>query len=81
MPTDTQGLKEHLLQTDPQFRKLSATHRELDDRLHELSGKSYLSDDEQFEEVRLKKRKLQLKDQMEDIIRHYRSPSAPAAHG
>jgi uncharacterized protein YdcH (DUF465 family) len=78
MPTDAQELKAQLLQTDPEFRKLSAMHRELDTRLHDLGTKAYLSDHEQFEEVTLKKRKLQLKDQMEDILRRHRS--AAAAH-
>jgi uncharacterized protein len=72
MPTDAQALKEHLLQTDPEFRALSATHRDLDTRLHALAHKPYLSEHEQFEEVTLKKRKLQLKDRMEDILRRFR---------
>ena len=73
MTTDAQGLKTHLLQTDPEFRQLADTHRDLDHRLQELSHKHYLSDHEQFEEVTLKKRKLQLKDRMEDIMRQHRT--------
>ena len=64
-----QDLKELLLQTDEDFRELAAQHHQLDDRLHELTAKSYLSEPEQVEEVTLKKRKLQLKDRMEDIVR------------
>jgi hypothetical protein len=82
MPTDAQELKETLLQTDPEFRRLYADHRDLDTRLLELANKHYLSESEQFEEVRLKKKKLQLKDQMEDIIRRHRaSTQTPATHG
>ena len=82
MPTDAQELKEHLLQTDPEFRRLYGVHRELDTRLNELASKHYLSEPEQFEEVTLKKKKLQLKDQMEEIIRRHRaSAQAPATHG
>ena len=82
MPTDAQELKENLLQTDPEFRRLYADHRDLDTRLLELASKHYLSESEQFEEVRLKKKKLQLKDQMEEIIRRHRaSASAPVTHG
>lgn len=77
MPTDVQALKEHLQQTDPEFRELLATHRDLDRRLQELAGKAYLSDSDQFEETTLKKRKLQLKDRMEDILRRHRE-TAPA---
>jgi uncharacterized protein YdcH (DUF465 family) len=72
MPTDAQELKEHLLQTDPEFRDLATVHRQLDERLHELEGKHYLSESEQLEEVTIKKRKLHLKDRMEDIIRRSR---------
>ena len=85
---NVQELKELLLKTDEEFRQLATQHHELDDRLHELSSKPYLSETEQLEEVRLKKRKLHLKDKMEEIVRRHRaepsggftSVSAPAAH-
>lgn len=76
MPTDSQGLKDYLLQADQEFRDLSGQHRELEHRLHELTSKPYLSDTEQLEEVTIKKRKLQLKDRMEDIIRRHRESTA-----
>jgi hypothetical protein len=79
MPTDTQELKEHLLKTDPEFRELATLHRQLDERLHELESKHYLTDSEQIEEVTIKKRKLHLKDRMEDILRRHRV--AQAAQG
>ncbi len=74
MITDSQQLKEHLLQTDYGFRQLVEQHQELDSRLHELANQNYLSQPEQFEEVTLKKRKLQLKDRMQDILRRHASP-------
>jgi uncharacterized protein YdcH (DUF465 family) len=43
----------------------------LDDRLHELTQRHHLSASEQIEEAILKKRKLALKDQMEQIFREY----------
>lgn len=64
-------LKELLLKTDAEFRQLATQHHALDDRLHELSSKPYLSEPEQIEEVTLKKRKLFLKDRMEDILRRH----------
>lgn len=67
-----QDVKELLLQTDEEFHELADQHHQLDDRLHELTVKSYLSEPEQVEEVTLKKRKLQLKDRMEDIMRRKR---------
>ena len=72
MNSQSPELKEQLLQTDEEFHHLAAEHHELDDRLHHLTTKSYLSEPEQVEEVTLKKRKLVLKDRMEDIIRRSR---------
>jgi uncharacterized protein YdcH (DUF465 family) len=63
------GLRRQLLQTDEEFRALSERHHELDVRLHHLAERAYLDEQEQFEESTLKKRKLQLKDRMEDILR------------
>jgi uncharacterized protein YdcH (DUF465 family) len=67
-------LKNHLLQTDEEFHNLFHKHHELEDRLTELTSKQYLSQPEQIEEVTLKKRKLQIKDRMEDILRRHRHP-------
>ena len=70
---ETQDLKHLLLETNDEYRQLAAKHHELHDRLQELTSKHYLSDDEQFEEIRLKKKKLLLKDRMEEIARSHRS--------
>ena len=69
------GLRRQLLQSDEEFRTLSERHHELDVRLHELAERAHLDSTEQFEESTLKKRKLQLKDRMEDILR--RQVAAP----
>ncbi len=74
---DSLDLKPLLLETDQEFRQLADRHHELDQRLTELSKKPYLSEPEQVEEVTLKKRKLQLKDKMETIVRRYRERTAP----
>ena len=68
---DAQEVKNFLLQSDQQFRQLAEQHHQLDDRLHQLIGKHYLSATEQFEQVTLKKKKLALKDQMESMVREY----------
>ena len=70
-----QDLKNLLLESDDEFRELAARHHDLEQRLHELSSRNYLSEPEKLEEVTLKKRKLQLKDRMEDIVRRYRQRS------
>jgi uncharacterized protein len=76
MNVQPQDLKAELLRTDEEFHNLAARHHELEDRLQELTAKHYLSEPEQLEEVTLKKRKLQLKDRMEDILRRYRQDHA-----
>jgi len=72
MNAQTQDPKSVLLSTNEEFSQLAAKHHELDDRLHQLTAKPYLSEPEQLEEVTLKKRKLQIKDRMEDILRRHR---------
>jgi uncharacterized protein YdcH (DUF465 family) len=76
---DSQDLKPLLLETDEEFRQLASKHHELEERLNELTTKHYLSVPEQVEEVTLKKRKLQLKDKMEAIVRSYRDRMVPPA--
>jgi hypothetical protein len=46
------------------IQELEARHRRYSEQLEALVQKTYLSDDEQLEEVRLKKLKLYVKDQM-----------------
>ena len=55
---------ERVSREDPGFRRLQEKHREYDRRLQELQSQRYLSEEEKFEEVRLKKMKLALKDQI-----------------
>jgi len=77
---DAQDLKEQLLRTDAEYRELYNLHHELDEQIRSMSANPHLSEGEQLEETRLKKRKLQLKDRMEDILRRFAAPppSGPA---
>jgi uncharacterized protein YdcH (DUF465 family) len=61
-----------LLTTHDEFRKLAQEHLQYSSRLDSLTQKRYLSEDEKLEEVRLKKLKLRLKDQMQSLEREYR---------
>ena len=76
MNGQSQDLKDQLLQTDEEFHTLFSKHHELEGRLHELTAKPYLSEPEQVEEVTLKKKKLQLKDRMEEIVRRRQQEQA-----
>jgi uncharacterized protein YdcH (DUF465 family) len=50
-----------------EFQRLVQEHSQYSQRLESLTQKRYLSDDEKVEEVRLKKLKLRLKDQMQSL--------------
>mgnify|MGYP001155689534 CR=1 FL=1 len=73
---ETQEVKNLLLRENDEYRQLAERHHKLDDRLHELIERHYLSESEQVEESTLKKRKLALKDQMEEILRGYAASHA-----
>jgi uncharacterized protein YdcH (DUF465 family) len=76
MNAESSDLKQLLMKTDEEFLNLAQRHHQLEDRLHELTSRHYLSEPEQLEEATLKKRKLQLKDRMEDILRRHRQQQA-----
>jgi hypothetical protein len=71
-------LRHQLLQSDEEFRRLVEQHQDLEQRLNTLSGKPFLNEQEQLEQMTLKKRKLQLKDRMEAVLRRHRE-GVPAA--
>jgi uncharacterized protein len=64
--------KDSLMTNHEEFRRLAQEHMQYSTRLDSLTQKRYLSEDEKLEEVRLKKLKLRLKDQMQSIERQYR---------
>jgi len=75
----TDRLKEHLMSGDPKFHELSVEERRYEARLNELSKLAYPSDEEQLEEITLKKKKLAIKDQMHSLILQYEKQKGRAA--
>lgn len=71
MSQNPASLTDPLLENE-EYQRLYQQHRDYESRLTSLNSKVILSDDEQVEEVTLKKRKLQVKDRMEAIARQVR---------
>jgi uncharacterized protein YdcH (DUF465 family) len=65
-------IKAHLMQTNERFRDLCNQHHEYDRLVEDLENKHALTAEEEVEEHRLKKLKLHLKDQMEQMMSEYR---------
>ncbi|HXZ34221.1 MAG TPA: DUF465 domain-containing protein [Terriglobales bacterium] len=68
--------REQLLTGQDEFQRLVQEHSQYSQRLESLTQKRYLTDDEKLEEVRLKKLKLRLKDQMQSLEQQARRQSA-----
>jgi len=73
MENTQEDLKAHLMQTNEEFRRLAAEHTQYHHELEALEAKSHLTPQEEVEEHRLKKLKLNLKDQMNQIMSRYRA--------
>jgi len=67
--TDREALVERLMHESEEFRRLREAHQRYEQEIAELSGRHYLSADQQWHVSELKKRKLQAKDRMEALIR------------
>jgi uncharacterized protein YdcH (DUF465 family) len=64
------------VKSDDEYRRLAEQHHLYESRLGELADKAVLSDDEQVEEATLKKKKLQVKDRMQELARQSRGSAA-----
>ena len=70
------SLKEQLMSSNPEFRELAREHGRYEARLSELSALTYPSEEEQLEEITLKKKKLALKDQMYSLMLQHEKTSS-----
>ncbi len=68
--------RDQLLNSHEQFQRLAQEHSQYSQRLESLTQKRYLTEDEKLEEVRLKKLKLRLKDQMHSLEMQFQQQSA-----
>ena len=75
MELNLQEVKKHLMAIDDEFSRLVKEHADYSRQLEDLSSRPFLNEDEQMQEINLKKRKLSLKDQMEQMIQKYKKES------
>jgi uncharacterized protein YdcH (DUF465 family) len=64
-------IKEHLMSSNPEFRRLVEEHKQYEGQLTELHSR-HMTEHDHLEEIRLKKKKLHLKDQMNTMISKFR---------
>ena len=70
---NTNAVKDELLKSNPTFRELINLHQGCEKRLTELAHLNYPNDDEVLEESTLKKKKLQIKDEIYAMMQEYGS--------
>ena len=78
MPMGTRDIRETLMSSDPEFRRLAAEHSRYEAQLELIQTQTYLNSEDLLHEVELKKLKLRVKDRMEQLI--VRFLSEPTYH-
>ena len=68
---ENREISQLLYEENSEYRSLFEQHRSLEDRLKDLSSRLYLTDSEKVEEVTLKKKKLALKDRMQELLKKH----------
>jgi uncharacterized protein len=66
-------LKAYLLESNEEFRKLSDEHAKYAGLIDVIESKPHVTPEDEIEEHRLKKIKLALKDQMQQLINRHRA--------
>jgi uncharacterized protein YdcH (DUF465 family) len=68
MPSTTGNIREQLLASNPKFQQLAQEHSKYDAEIEQLSQATFLSLEHFTHEAELKKLRLRVKDEMEQII-------------
>jgi uncharacterized protein YdcH (DUF465 family) len=71
--TPTEVIRDKSMANSVEYQRLHEEHGRYAAELDRLEAKSFLTEEEKLEEVRLKKLKLHLKDQMAAILKSGRS--------
>ena len=73
MSTPTEVIRDNSMANNPEYQRLYEEHGRYATELDRLEAKAFLTEEEKVEEVRLKKLKLHLKDQMAAVLKSGRS--------
>ena len=65
------AVRDELIKSNAAFRDLVHQHQDYEARLSELAHLTYPNDDEQLEEITLKKKKLQVKDEIYAMMQQH----------
>ena len=76
MATAQRSPRDVIFESDAEYQRLAEKHHQYEAELQKLSQSPYLSSEDLIEEVRLKKLKLHVKDEMERIAAHFQSAGA-----
>jgi uncharacterized protein YdcH (DUF465 family) len=71
-----EDLKAHLMETSDEFRSLAQQHAQLKQQLEAIEAKPHLTIADEDQEHQIKKQKLRLKDQMNNIMARYKAQVA-----
>jgi hypothetical protein len=61
-------LKAHLMATNEEFRVMAEQHANYERLINDIEARAHVTPEDEFEEHRLKKLKLHLKDQMAEMM-------------
>lgn len=75
MPETAQEIPGDLMSNDAEFRKLAQEHSRYEEQLHQLTRQPYVSSEDIVLEAQIKKLKLRLKDQMQQLLARRRRES------
>jgi hypothetical protein len=70
---EIEEIKTHLMQTSEEYQELARRHQALDEKIAHLETDPHVTPEDEVEEHRLKKIKLHLKDQMEEMVSRYKT--------
>lgn len=68
MPILPQEVRQHLMESNPEFQRLATEHSRYEVQLDQLTKQPYMNSEDLILQVELKKRKLRVKDEMERLV-------------